>query len=77
MLASMKALPKRKGNSEILMTGDWVASAASMKALPKRKGNTESVRAGGPEISASMKALPKRKGNKEHREFVMPSGKPQ
>ena len=36
--ASMKALPKRKGNSIIaaLKLGDL---RASMKALPKRKGN--------------------------------------
>ncbi len=37
MHASMKALPKRKGN--VLQVGKHGTSAASMKALPKRKGN--------------------------------------
>ena len=60
--ASMKALPKRKGNpaGAALLFG---AVVASMKALPKRKGNMHpriSVRA---DQAASMKALPKRKGN--------------
>ena len=38
--ASMKALPKRKGNVRINQHGA-AASHASMKALPKRKGNGE------------------------------------
>ena len=36
--ASMKALPKRKGNAPALVSCVWTATA-SMKALPKRKGN--------------------------------------
>ena len=36
--ASMKALPKRKGN-EILHRRNFLRVQASMKALPKRKGN--------------------------------------
>ena len=60
--ASMKALPKRKGN-DLFPPEVWALGGASMKALPKRKGNSRAV---APEISswvASMKALPKRKGN--------------
>ena len=38
MRASMKALPKRKGNSGTGAGTSWL-STASMKALPKRKGN--------------------------------------
>ena len=43
-LASMKALPKRKGNraGRVLIRRRAVAS---MKALPKRKGNVVSLRA--------------------------------
>ena len=37
--ASMKALPKRKGNLQ-LAAGLFDASTASMKALPKWKGNS-------------------------------------
>ena len=36
--ASMKALPKRKGNLEVSADTDPDSPAASMKALPKRKG---------------------------------------
>ena len=38
LLASMKALPKRKGNNrrQITVSNN---TTASMKALPKRKGN--------------------------------------
>ena len=36
--ASMKALPKRKGNS-FLSSAELLILRASMKALPKRKGN--------------------------------------
>ena len=36
--ASMKALPKRKGNGEDVLTLQ-AGRGASMKALPKRKGN--------------------------------------
>ena len=65
--ASMKALPKRKGNL-IDYGAEAVRERASMKALPKRKGNTrqnvQKLQADG----ASMKALPKRKGNVEVRE---------
>ena len=38
-LASMKALPKRKGNISAKTAVSCWASWASMKALPKRKGN--------------------------------------
>ncbi|WP_168165232.1 hypothetical protein [Rothia sp. HMSC061E04] len=38
-LASMKALPKRKGNEHDLEV-QVNAGGASMKALPKRKGNS-------------------------------------
>ena len=38
MIASMKALPKRKGNV-VLRGGAKYRLGASMKALPKRKGN--------------------------------------
>ena len=61
--ASMKALPKRKGNTSVVILEAHL-TGASMKALPKRKGNpplagVTSVL----ETPASMKALPKRKGN--------------
>ena len=36
--ASMKALPKRKGNQTVILL-QQVGHTASMKALPKRKGN--------------------------------------
>ena len=39
-VASMKALPKRKGNSKSWKVGKST-SWASMKALPKRKGNLQ------------------------------------
>ena len=38
VLASMKALPKRKGNNDELRCTAR-REMASMKALPKRKGN--------------------------------------
>ena len=38
--ASMKALPKRKGNLS-KATGGSTRPSASMKALPKRKGNVK------------------------------------
>ena len=37
--ASMKALPKRKGNVRLAAHFRTVSLRASMKALPKRKGN--------------------------------------
>ena len=46
-LASMKALPKRKGNEHDLEV-QVNAGGASMKALPKRKGNPAHRRAPGP-----------------------------
>ena len=61
-VASMKALPKRKGNCP-LMARAMLQGIASMKALPKRKGNRNRRRGGGTRCLASMKALPKRKGN--------------
>ena len=63
LIASMKALPKRKGNRPNLWHDAPSYWGASMKALPKRKGNRRRYfcpRAG---YRASMKALPKRKGN--------------
>ena len=39
LVASMKALPKRKGNSAQLTRITPSSRTASMKALPKRKGN--------------------------------------
>ena len=38
--ASMKALPKRKGNTSCKYSVDMGRYHASMKALPKRKGNS-------------------------------------
>ena len=38
--ASMKALPKRKGNVVVFAPPAFWKLTASMKALPKRKGNT-------------------------------------
>ena len=61
--ASMKALPKRKGNVWVQREGLEVVQRASMKALPKRKGNTLAIMAAVACGLASMKALPKRKGN--------------
>ena len=43
--ASMKALPKRKGNGVIVGAGD-LAARASMKAPPKGKGNLPQIRQG-------------------------------
>ena len=40
-LASMKALPKRKGNTGPDGCPPATSAAASMKALPKRKGNLQ------------------------------------
>ena len=37
--ASMKALPKRKGNPGSAERIFWTIAEASMKALPRRKGN--------------------------------------
>ena len=39
-VASMKALPKRKGNSNLTISFTLCYVLASMKALPKRKGNS-------------------------------------
>ena len=61
-LASMKALPKRKGNEHDLEV-QVNAGGASMKALPKRKGNKFQNKLRLTQFRASMKALPKRKGN--------------
>ena len=44
LTASMKALPKRKGNSGCCLH-DSGSLSASMKALPKRKGNVMSAAA--------------------------------
>ena len=60
--ASMKALPKRKGNGAVRLP-QILVFVASMKALPKRKGNTSAKISGNGQYVASMKALPKRKGN--------------
>ena len=60
--ASMKALPKRKGNVACGFAGARDLQA-SMKALPKRKGNWSWSCGGAGAQCASMKALPKRKGN--------------
>ena len=62
--ASMKALPKRKGNPPATTTKQN-ATPASMKALPKRKGNENPEYPTALDYPASMKALPKRKGNIE------------
>ena len=40
-LASMKALPKRKGNESLGGIELPILTDASMKALPKRKGNAQ------------------------------------
>ena len=61
MHASMKALPKRKGNRPTCPAARDT-HGASMKALPKRKGNVLQVGKHGTS-AASMKSLPKRKGN--------------
>ena len=61
-MASMKALPKRKGNATpapVILR----QTSASMKALPKRKGNVRANPDHAVIVGASMKALPKRKGN--------------
>ncbi len=42
VVASMKALPKRKGN-DLFPPEVWALGGASMKALPKRKGNASSA----------------------------------
>ena len=60
--ASMKALPKRKGNARTMELPLHLVSA-SMKALPKRKGNVLPDAFSSWIPPASMKALPKRKGN--------------
>ena len=60
--ASMKALPKRKGNWKPRPVRRAICRA-SMKALPKRKGNINICFAFIIPYLASMKALPKRKGN--------------
>ena len=60
--ASMKALPKRKGNLGY-PPPNVEPILASMKALPKRKGNNHLRAVMDFRKSASMKALPKRKGN--------------
>ena len=71
--ASMKALPKRKGNYFEPGFFRFVFSA-SMKALPKRKGNWRFAARGGHPVLASMKALPKRKGNTTGNGEYVPHG---
>ena len=63
LVASMKALPKRKGNHGA-RPARRVRRPASMKAPPKRKGNAVLVRVAGDGYLTSMKASPKRKGNR-------------
>ena len=56
--ASMKALPKRKGNRLHPLQANC-GRAASMKVPPKRKGNAGLEGRGWRFSGASMKALPK------------------
>ena len=76
VVASMKALPKRKRNLGTLRVATDTLDA-SMKALPKRKGNTHNEGRSVCEVSASMKALPKRKGNDSFLTVAEPSSSPQ
>ena len=60
-LASMKALPKRKGNCHSAWNNQK-RGACLNEAPPKRKGNLLTGTLMTHERRASMKALPKRKG---------------
>ena len=60
--ASMKALPKRKGNYGDA-TLEWGLHDASMKALPRRKGNSPTTLPTTSLAAASMKVPTRRQRN--------------
>ena len=60
--ASMKALPKRKGNTPIPTLGVTMNDCLN-ESPSKKEGKSPCGCAGTAALNASMKALPKRKGN--------------
>ena len=63
--ASMKTLPKRKGNCEGRLLGSPKSQSLNESSSGK-EGKRPGAAASAVDYAASMKALPKRKGNKVH-----------